>query len=178
MLIRKLLVLLVVFSASCTENKRTRNNYFDSRKFFEEEVQRLRSAKRGVQKGLWFDGKEQFIEIKDTVNWEGELRPFTAIDLAADAFSGAFNVDTVSDGKHSIIQYLANDSKEEIKSIKLVYTQSRLTVVTFMLTGENSLYTSSKMLRYIPDSGYVISGEQQVNYLTKTNYQAGAKWID
>jgi hypothetical protein len=178
MRVKQLVIWLVVFSASCMQDKHARNSYFDTKLFFEQEILRLQASKAGVQKGLWFDGKEQFIEIKDTVNWASELKPFTGIDLAADAFYGVFETDTVIEGNNTIMHYLARDNKEEIKSITLVYTQAQLASLTFMIAGENSLYSSCRTLRYTPDSGYVINGEQQVNFLTKTNYQAGAKWID
>jgi hypothetical protein len=150
MRVKQLVIWLVVFSASCMQDKHARNSYFDTKLFFEQEILRLQASKAGVQKGLWFDGKEQFIEIKDTV----------------------------IEGNNTIMHYLARDNKEEIKSITLVYTQAQLASLTFMIAGENSLYSSCRTLRYTPDSGYVINGEQQVNFLTKTNYQAGAKWID
>lgn len=172
------IILLMLFTISCAENKRMKNDYFDSRRFFESEIQRLQASKEGLRKSLVFGDKEQFIEVRDTVNWPLELRSFAEIDLAADAFTGLFSVDTVKHGEDMQVHYLSKDSKEEIKEITIVYKRSEIEKVTFILSGENSLYNNRKVLRYNRDSGYAISGEQQVNYLAKTTYLVGASWID
>lgn len=125
-----------------------------------------------------FNNETRQVLIKDTVNWSDELAPFTEIDLGGDAFNQAFLVDTLVNGSSAKITYLNKDEKMELKSVVILLEDYKIVRISYELYTKNSLYANRKLLEYMPDNGYRISGFQKVNFLSGSDYSVHAKWID
>ncbi|MES2689531.1 MAG: hypothetical protein V4658_03965 [Bacteroidota bacterium] len=172
------LFLLALTAPGCTKKEQLTNDNFNTKAFFAAETGRLEKSKHGIIKTLMFNNETRQLIIEDTVNWQQELAPFTEIDLSSDVFSQAFLVDTIMNGSSAKITYMGKDEKMELKSVVILLENNKLVRISYELYTKNSLYANRKLLVYMPDNGYRITGFQKVNLLSGSDFSIHVKWMN
>lgn len=170
------ILFVVTLLSGCTKREQLFNENFDTRTFFSKETERLKQGKHSIIKTLVFNNETRQLLIKDTINWVEELAPFTEIDLKSDAFTQAFQIDSISNGNQVKVTYTNKDEKMELKSVVVLLESDQVMRISYMLYTKNSLYENRKLLEYMSDNGYRITGFQKVKLLSGEDYSVHVSW--
>lgn len=170
MLSGRTLIYFLFGLVACNNMQPVQHRYWDSREYFELETTRLKQQRTKLHKGLRFDGNYEQTQ-NDSPNWKHELDPFITIDLCKPGYSGRFTVDTLllSDGEYNI-EYNAKDTQTDLRSCSITSKQGKITSVKAEFGSKNTLYQSNKRYTYNSDSGYSISGYQNITLGRPVHY--------
>lgn len=165
---RKLLILLLIFSSSCSspDNLKTKTLFFDIKGYFEAEVNRLTIKKLTVNKSVSQNGRS---EVKNNlaVDWGNELALFIASDINKPAWQDSYKIN--GDSLH--FSYLAIDTNLHTRSVEIKKDrQGRAIFFKIKNKTHSKLYESSEELTYFPDSAYTINKNQSVRFLGRNTY--------
>ncbi len=142
---------------------------FDTRSFFEAQLDSLKEQHYGLVKVMHFGEKKDRIYL-DSLKWETELAPFTAIDLRKPAYTGRFLADSVVEANRIILHYHRNDKVTDIEDVWIYKQDSTITQIKIVFEEKNQLYASAKELVFTSDSGFEISGSQSVKLSPPVTY--------
>jgi hypothetical protein len=171
------LIGIVFMLGSCGPDKTVESfKNWDSHSYFQSETERLQREHKGLQKDLFFDKQHQTTQ-QPNPDWLKELEPFMSIDLQKPAYQKRFNIDTLNTGEQDYaITYLANDSQIDLRSCTIQYHNQQVVNVRIEFGQRNSIYKSSRILEYHTDSGYTISGDQDITMGDPVNYRIKGKF--
>lgn len=167
--------LLMLFFQSCSTDKSEIQSirYFDNPGFFQSEIARLEANKASVIKTVQTDGKQEQKQVRPT-SWRDELAVFSSFDLNKSSFIGKYQVDSTEKGGLLYVNYKTLDANLSIKSCVFSFKNNQI-IAAQAYKSESSLVLNSEInWRFVPDSGYSISGSQQVRGFEPTLYSVSA----
>lgn len=178
-----LLFLVALASCGAMEQKEFNTGYYPLRSFMLEEVQRHSYNNTQMDKAVYLEGQweEQTVQPADSAAWQTELAAFMEANINLPANQGLYKVDTLFVDTDSLtrITYLA--TKKDLRTRYLyVYLKpgtTRPELIEAHLEQENILYSSVQDLVYMPDSGYSITGYQDVLILGLDSFAVKANFI-
>ena len=140
--------------------------YFDLKKYFTDETNRLTKLNQPVFKSVDYNGKaeKKSVTIK---NWPRELALFTESDINKAAWRQSY---TLSGTKDSIV-YNAIDTNLRTRHIWIKMSGEKVKSVRVVNFTTNLLYRTKDSLCYYPDSAYFMAKYQSVKILGTNNYQ-------
>ncbi len=165
--------MLFLLVSCASKGDKTSETYIDTKQFFETEIKKLTLIKTGVQKQLWFDGKQQTTSTQN-VDWIKELDAFLSIDLQKASYKGRFDIDTlITNDTLYEVRYTANDIKVDLHScvFKIQTSDQKMSSIVAVFGDRNSLYQSVKILSYTVGKGYTVSGKQAVKLGNEIEYK-------
>lgn len=179
------LLLLLGWLSSCgvTEEQDFNTGYYPLRSFMLDEVQRHTTEQTQMEKAVYMDQtwEEKTVQPADSAAWHTELAAFMEANINLPANQGLYKVDTLFVDTDSLtrITYLA--TKKDLRTRYLyVYLKpgsTRPDLIEAHLEQENILYSSVQDLVYVPDSGYSITGYQDVLILGLDSFAVNATFI-
>ena len=110
--------------------------------------------------------------------WEKELRLFTGYDLNKASWRGGFQVDSVKDTNKGIttLVYKSIDESISLKRVEIVKRDGAITSIEILDERANSLYRSSRHLRYDTGSGFYIKSSEKVRLQREKNFEVIASF--
>jgi len=164
----------------CSESTdRPGHAYFDTKSFFENEMNRLKQQSLYLEKEMTF-GDKQEVKLVDTVNWEEELAPFAAVDLLKPSYQGMLAVDSITLNEHQYkLVYTCDDKRVVLKRAEIVVDKqsSKPVVLLLIMKDDNTVYHSEKELQYYTDSAFSIEGHQKIRMSEGVKYTISARLI-
>lgn len=172
-------IILLFFFLSCAPDRilSDKNLYFDTKTFFEEQIAQLSQRQVHLVKELLFNGKKELFS-SDSIDWKKELEAFVSVDLLKSAYRGRFIKDSINlnQGEYVII-YKAIDKNVDLRSVKIYFDRSKaVRSIEYDMGKNNTIYESKKRLYFSVDSGYAISGKQNVKLTEGVIYHVNARF--
>lgn len=167
-------VLFLFFS--CSESPTiTGENVFNSEKYFSAEASRLASKTKMVTKVV---GRNAEVDsgLVTIADWKKELEPFSQCNINKPTLRNSYRVDSVSGPNSRHITYTALEPQLVVRMLEINFTDNQVVAVHMVTAEANQLYSATRMLDYVPDSGYRISGKQLMTLGEKTDYFVEASW--
>lgn len=173
-------LLTLSFFTACLSTEKTPSNdfYFDTKGFFEGEAIRLAKEKFSLKKQMVFNDKQE-TKTLDTANWKKELAPFIAIDMFKPSYNGRFKKDSMLFDNYYQLTFTSTDKKTDLKTIDIwVDNNSRkVKAIAMLISDNNTIYESGKLLKYYTDSAFSIEGEQHIKLAKGIKYVVAGKLI-
>lgn len=160
---------LVLFSCQSEEQKTTvrKEGTLD----FNREWVRLDSIKMGMSKKVW---RSDAVEKKQSKspNWAVELKPFVDADFnrpgVVEKYSRTILESPLSGWKDVV--WVANDPKQTTRWAVYRYKDDVCIGASILVDKESDAYRMSEQLTYMPQYGYVIENEQDLNYIDNEQF--------
>ncbi|UTW64909.1 TlpA family protein disulfide reductase [bacterium SCSIO 12643] len=160
---------LVLFSCQSEEQKTTvrKEGTLD----FNREWVRLDSIKMGMSKKVW---RSDAVEKKQSKspNWAVELKPFVDADFnrpgVVEKYSRTILESPLSGWKDVV--WVANDPKQTTRWAVYRYKDDVCIGASILVDKESDAYRMSEQLTYMPQYGYVIENEQDLNYMDNEQF--------
>jgi hypothetical protein len=168
-------VLFLSFSCSDPSGNKQEANIFNSEEYFSGEASRLASQVKMVTKVVGRNSEKDSGRVAVT-DWKKELEPFSQCNISKPTFRNSYSVDSVSGSNTRRITYTALEPQLVIRSLEVNYAGDQIVNMQMVTAETNQLYTATRLLRYIPDSGYRISGRQEMTMGEKSDYFVEASW--
>lgn len=144
--------------------------YFDLNGFINEQVVFLSSNKTRVLKTISKNGLTEKKELPIT-NWEEELALFKEHDLNKPAWLDSYDIDTVViDNLIYEIHYRSNEPELTTCFMNISLNSGEISSILIKDKIENILYSTQRILTYLPDAGYRIEGTQKVRFMDEVNF--------
>ena len=168
---------LIFFFYSCTDKqtKIKESGLFDNEKYFTDEALRLSALSHTIKKTSVLNGQSETREVT-IADWKKELDPFIRCNINKPAFRNSYKVDTVADGINNRIRFSAVEPHLAVRNVEIFLSGNRITRLQFATGDSNELYSTVRMLTYLPDSGYSVQGRQDMTMGRKSDYIVGASW--
>jgi len=128
----------------------------DLKTFFEEQIRMLTVEQPGLDKTIGM-GDDVASFSADTVDWAVELRPFTSLDMTSAAYQNAFDVNTDSNERLSIIRFTAKDTTLEIQEISITRRNKNVEMMEIKTRKRSVWVDRDQVLSYLPGKGYNVS---------------------
>lgn len=167
-----LFLVSVVSSCSPTSKEIVVIKYFDVPGFFKKEVEMLTSKSTEVYKVLSTDGQTSSLTI--IPNWEKELAVFSSINLNKSSYIGKYQVDTIERNGSILVNYNALEKGLPVKNLSYSLFNEQISWVAVNKVDKSMILSTELHLRYVPDSGYTVSGSQQIGSLQPNEYSVSA----
>ncbi len=151
--------------------------YFDNPAFFKKEIDRLNSSKINLLKTVETDDKQEQHRISN-VDWEKELSIFSSITLNKSSYSGKYKIDSCSTLESTHFDYTATDLNLPIQRFAFTKKSGVILSIEASKKEHSNLMNTEVSWRYIPDSGYVVSGIQKVAGLSESKYRVSAIFVN
>ena len=120
-------------------------------------------------KGVWDSSK---VTITD---WKKELEPFTRCAIHRPSMRNSYRVDTVIDGDAMHIVYTARERLPVQR--QEVWKQGESVLRFSAITGDtNMIFGLERKLEYVADSGYLITGRQEMKMTKPADYSIRLLW--
>ncbi|MEX1189016.1 MAG: hypothetical protein WED33_07140 [Bacteroidia bacterium] len=170
--IRSILLLLILISGSCLETPSEIKaiQYFDIPSFFESETKRLDSSGKTEIKLLKTADEQESVSMKPE-SWKDELAIFSNIDLNKSSYIGKYVVDTSMSNNGIIVTYKTNDDKLPVKYCAFEMHADSVKWLEVRKEDKSMILSSELFWRFVPDSGYFVSGSQQIGNLSPSIYE-------
>ena len=176
----------LALGTSCGQLKQQEFNtgYYPLRQTMLQEVQRHTRENTKMEKAVYMDGKweTRTEQPLDSTIWHTELAAFMEANINLPANQGLYKVDTLFVETDSLnrITYLA--TKSGLRTRYLYIYQKPGTKIPALIEArleqQNVLFSSVQELVYIPDSGYSITGYQDVFILGLDSFAVQTTFID
>ena len=167
-----LFLVSVVSSCSPTSKEVVVIKYFDVPSFFEKEVGMLTSKNVEVSKVLSTDGETSSLTI--IPDWNKELAVFSSINLNKSSYIGKYKVDTIQHNDGILVNYNAIEKGLPVKNLSYALSDEQVSWIEVNKVDKSMILSSELHLRYVPDSGYTVSGSQQIGSLKPNEYSVSA----
>lgn len=168
--------LMATVVCSCTKTTQ-QSPYIDTRAFFEEQISTLKQQQVAVEKHLAFGNRQEQL-VNKAVDWDKELSSFKEIDMRKPSYNGRYTIDTISNKDTGYkIRYRSADPKTDLREVIVGCADGRIQSVMAFYNKANSLYLAGKTLVYCADSGYSVTGSQEVKLGNAIDYSAGGRFI-
>lgn len=180
MLKKSIFLLLISVSVfySCSTDSREIDvvQYFDVPNFFQKEIELLESRKARVIKVLSTGGESS--TITSSPNWKKELDIFHSINLNKSAYIGKYLIDTSLMNEGFLVSYNAIEEGLPIRKLSYYTSNEQVKEIEVNKVDKSLVLSSELNLRYVPDSGYSVSGVQQIGNLQKSEYKVSAIFVN
>jgi len=175
-LFRTLVFCFVLLFFSCSESQSTTDeNVFNSEAFFSREASRLTFLSMPVLK-IVTRNSEVDSSRNIRIDWKKELEPFKMCNINKPSLQHSYRVDSVTDEGKRHVMYTAIEPHLVVRTLDLDYEGNFLRAFQAVTAESNELYTTTRELRYVPDSGYRIRGRQAMRMGDKTDYVVSVSW--
>lgn len=158
---------LIIVCSACTANEQKVqiDSYFNLKKYFEKEADRLNKLNLRIDKSVSInnDIEKKQVKIKDFKN---EFSTFIASDINKASWKGMFKVNQ----KENSLLYTTENEKIPVKKVEVHYLNKKLTSIQIILVTDNILYHSLDTLNYFPDSLYEIKKLQKIKLIKEKKY--------
>lgn len=153
--------------------------YYDLPKFFENQINNLKSKGQWVRKHVTKDGHSHIIE-RGNIDWNEELGVFLDSDINRPAWRGEFKVDTINLEREYVITYKTGNEQIPVKNVVVtIDKQSKQCLkLTVDRRTENFLYKSDQSLYFTTGEGYIMKGKLSVTYLFDSEYAIDTEFIE
>lgn len=153
--------------------------YYDLPKFFENQINNLKSKGQWVRKHVTKDGHSHIIE-RGNIDWNEELGVFLDSDINRPAWRGEFKVDTINLEREYVITYKTGNEQIPVKNVVVtINKQSKQCLkLTVDRRTENFLYKSDQSLYFTTGEGYIMKGKLSVTYLFDSEYAIDTEFIE
>ncbi len=172
------LLWLMLFS-SCEENvipPQHKLQYFDLTGFMTGEIARLNKQKAPIRKLVFLNGMTEEKQM-DTTQWEAELSSFINADINKKSFLGKYAIDTFVNDAQKSIHYVALDNNLRTRWMEIHFNEDQSpALIKALQFSANTLYTTRQQLTYQPDSGFQISGSQNIRFLEPDSFFISVKF--
>lgn len=144
---------------------------FDVKSYFEGEIKRLSYQNPMVTKTVFGQGPQETKQLKIN-SWHKELSIFLESDINKPAWRNAYSCDTVRTEKDLIIAYAAREENLNIRSLSVRMDAESKVVkeINIQQFTTNNLYTSTRVLTYVPGESYSVLGDQKVKMVRQSSY--------
>lgn len=141
------------------------NDYFDTKAFFEKELEKLNTEEPIVTKRVTKDEEEesQTVTIKD---WKTELTSFLEVDLKKPVYNGEFTIE--KEGSTEI--YRSQNPELDIQEVILLQKDGEIQEIQIRKQIGNLLYKTRENLVYKKDAYYRIEKEQNIRVMGTNHY--------
>ena len=167
---------LLVGLLSCNRNQPASNSlltYFDNPGFFQKEIIRLNASNVKLLKTVTTNGKSEQRRI-DAPDWKKEIDVFASITLNKSSFAGKYTVDSTSINGIRITSYSALDTKLPVCHFAFSDSAGSIRWIEAVQREHSPLIDNDLQWRYVPDSGYAVSGKQKLSGLSPTVFRVSA----
>lgn len=146
--------------------KVSKANFFDVKKYFTAEADRLGKLSPVISKSATHNGTTQTktVNIK---NWPAELDLFINSDINKPAWRDSYSEVKTGD----FIIYKAKTDELKTREILIKQVNKKVVYIAIYNRSKNMLYNNSEKLSYFPDSLYQIVKRQQVRVVGTNNYK-------
>ncbi len=145
-----------LFFISCNDTENTVVNetrFFDFNAYFYDQVDLLEKANTPITKTIVHNGKTETIK-EPNVNWENELKPFLEIDITLPAHILSYNIDSLVDGRSTMLHYTAKDSTPLLREIKIMLNDGKPDTIYIRKVISNSYVSSVQTMSYFGNGNY------------------------
>lgn len=141
------------------------NNYFDLKKYLNEEATQLAKRFPQIRKSVSRNGETEnkIVTIK---NWPAELSLFIESDINKPSWRESYRKEI--SGNFKI--YTALDKSLRTRKIVIKQVNEQMEWILIENYTKNELYSTIEKLSYFPGSHYEIRKEQSVRFLGTNNY--------
>jgi len=168
---RNIFIILIPILAcwSCTEGlapgqvAESREFFFDSKSFFEQESERLADAKSGLKKRVRLDGKDES-QVQENVDWDTELATFRKAGINRPAWTDKYEGDTLyyEAGVPEKFIYQATDEDLLVQRMEVSWDRNGDVDQILIRKQINSLIEQVQQdLKYRPANGYTFAEHSQ-----------------
>jgi hypothetical protein len=171
-----ILTIVLVGLLSCNRNQpasTTSLAYFDNPGFFQKEIIRLNASKVKLLKTVMTNGKSEQRRI-DTPDWKKEINVFESITLNKSSFAGKYAVDSASINGICITSYSTLDAKLPVSHFAFADSAGSIRWIEAVKLEHSPLIDNDLQWRYVPDSGYAVSGKQKLSGLSPSVFRVSA----
>lgn len=162
------LVFFVTLFSACRQevvpNSQIINNnifFFDVKGYFEQEIQRLKTARPKVYKKVAVNDDQEEKEI-DNVDFDKELAVFIESDINRIDWKDKYRVDsTLQNQQLTAIRYTAQDDKLRTRQLDVEFQNGKVSKVFIQNGGKTMIAGSQQELTYLPEKGYFIQSKQR-----------------
>jgi hypothetical protein len=173
---KKYLLLLTLFISSCNKNETLKiDKYFDLKKYFTAEADRLQKQELRLKKDLLKGGNSETVII-DSVNWTKTLASFTSCDINKPSWINSYTIDSIRSDNTLLLMYRAKEQTLIIQKLEIVLTNDKVSSINIDKSRTNFYYTSTENYQYTP-LGFTMKGKQKVLLMDEVNYIIQGKFI-
>lgn len=169
----RLSLLFLCVLMGCGLNQKQHNSQFNSEEYFIKQAEQLTANGFKLEQVLYYANKTDTV-VKDSVNWQKILAAFIELNPSKPQFTGRFN-EVKSTGSTT---YIAKENNLRVKKYQIEYSDKQeVDRIQIWVQEKNNLYGIEQYYYFKPDSGFVISGNQQVRVLPDAAYKVEARFI-
>lgn len=165
---------LFLINVSCSEKKKTENRenkFFNLKKYFEKESQRLDKQKPKITKFAKLNDLIDTLKTKE-INWKSELEIFANADINKPAWQDSYKIDTIKKENNILkISYLAKNEELAVKEILLKKQANKIAEIKIKTKNQNILFENQQELIYFPDSLIIIKGSQDLIFSSPNDFK-------
>lgn len=156
----------------------TDKSYFDLTKIIQTDINHNIENNCSEEKTVYIKGNKE-TKVNDSIDWQSELKPLLECDINRVAWKGNFFIDTIpSDLTSDItVQYRALDEKISVRSLSIVYDNSKIKKITINKKIESFLFSTVQIIDYVPSFGFLIRGEQKALMMNTFELNVNVKYI-
>lgn len=181
--------LLLCTSSACTLNDvkgSKKLSHFSTAQYFTHLADSLSGTTVALVKTASINGKtaiDTFLIQQDTTFWQREFDAFIQADIDKPAMRGAYQLDTVQTETilgetYKTVHYYTDHEDLKTKSLRVQYTPSgKVAWLRMEVADTNVIYRTRQVLRYSPDTGYVVKAAQEVVAQPAESYAIKVKWL-
>lgn len=158
-------VLFSCGSGSSDTTATKENTYFDTKAFFDQELERLHTEKPEILKTVKKDQEEETksVTIKD---WKTELTSFLEVDLKKPVYNGEFIIEK----KGNTEIYRSQNPELDIQEVILLRKEGEIQEIQIHKQIGNMLYKTRENLVYNKVAYYRIEKEQNIRVMGTNHY--------
>lgn len=158
-------VLFSCGSGSSDTTATKENTYFDTKAFFDQELERLHTEKPEILKTVKKDQEEETksVTIKD---WKTELTSFLEVDLKKPVYNGEFIIEK----KGNTEIYRSKNPELDIQEVILLRKEGEIQEIQIHKQIGNMLYKTRENLVYNKDAYYRIEKKQNIRVMGTNHY--------
>ena len=128
----------------------------DLKTFFTGQIRQLTVEQPGLDKTI-SQGDDISSFTADSLDWAAELQPFTTLDMSSASYQNAFDINTDSNERLSIIRFTAKDTMLEIQEISITRRNRNVEMMEIKTRKRSVWVDRDQVLSYLPGKGYNIS---------------------
>ena len=141
------------------------SDYFDIKKYFEQEAARLEKQNTRINKTVVVDGSGETKSVA-IADWKKELGVFMDAEITRASWRGQFKIEKTADGA----SYTSSEDKIPVKKLSVISRNGKVTGIIILIKNNNILYRSVDSLVYYPDSVYQVIKHQNIRFLSDKTY--------
>lgn len=181
-------VTLLLLTSCGTDNRTTKEDYFDLRRFLEEQVNRLAPRNPTVQRTTAIGDQRETKTLQlSAAKWEKELNMFSSANINKPSLKGLYEVDSTLSDTYKVVSYQTkNNAKTGVQHMKVYYKQGDVAKVEVRFQEKAIIYYTKRRLLMTFEknseglpllSTYAIDGQQKIIFQDSVDYRVEARVI-